>query len=82
MPPYLGYISSGTNGVTNGTSLFTSAANSFVSDGLMAEDILIILEGPDEGGHRIASVNNNTSLTLYGTMNGSQTGLELCGGLR
>ena len=69
-PPYLGYKSSGTNGVANGTTTFTSAGNSFTADGLMDDDILIILEGRDEGGHRIQTVNNSTSLTLYNTLNG------------
>ena len=68
-PPYLGYISAGTNGVTNGTAIFTSTGNTFQTDGLIDDDILIILEGRNEGGHRIKSVDSNTALTLYNSMN-------------
>ena len=79
-PPYLGYKSAGSNGVTNQTAAFTSATNTFVTDGLMADDILIILEGQDEGGHRIQTVDNNTGLTLYNSLNGSETGLDFVAG--
>jgi hypothetical protein len=79
-PPYLGYISAGANGSTNGTMTFSSAGNSFTTDGLIDDDILIILEGQDEGGHRIKSVDSNTALTLYNTMNGSESGLDFVAG--
>jgi adhesin/invasin len=79
-PPYLGYISAGTNGATNGTTTFTSSSNSFITDGLMDDDLLIILEGRNEGGHRIKSVDSNTALTLYNTMNGSESGLDFVAG--
>ncbi len=80
VPPYFGYLSSGTDGAANGTATFTSPTGTFVADGVMAEDILIILGGRNEGGHRIASVNNNTSVTLYNTLNVSETGLNYLAG--
>jgi adhesin/invasin len=79
-PPYLGYISAGANGSTNGTVTFSSAGNSFNNDGLIDDDLLIILEGQDEGGHRIKSVDSNTALTLYNMMNGSESGLDFVAG--
>jgi hypothetical protein len=79
-PPYLGYISNGIDGATEGSATFTSAASSFISDGLVAEDILIILNGQNEGGHRILSVANNTTLTLYNTLHGPESGLNFVAG--
>lgn len=79
-PPYLGYISAGTNGMTNGTTSFNSAGNTFMTDGLMDDDLLVILEGEDEGGHRIKEVNSNFSLTLYNSMNSIESGLDFVAG--
>jgi len=82
-PPYLGYLSGGFDGVTAGTKTFASASTDFPGDGVMDEDILIILEGRNEGGHRIDTVNTPIAtgqITLYNTMIGTETALDFVAG--
>ncbi len=64
---------SGTDGVTNGSTTFTSAGD-FAAAGVVPGDKLRIKDGVDVGVYVIANVVT-TTLTLVGTPAGSETGL-------
>ena len=71
-----GYKSSGLDGATNNvTNTFTSGTNFVTDDGVTQFDTLIILEGNDEGGH-IIDVPTDGNVTLFGILNGTDTGLD------
>jgi len=75
-----GYKSMNSDGVTDGTSAFASAAGTnFSSDGVVQFDTLIILEGQDEGGHIINTPTNGTVTLLY-DLTGSESVLDFVAG--
>lgn len=77
--PNNGYKSNGADGVTNGTTTFTSASTNFSGDGVGQNNTLIILEGQDEGGYIISTVGT-TTVTLVTTLSGTETNLDFVAG--
>jgi len=63
------------DGVTNGTTTFTSATYAFTTSGVVAGDIVTIGSGNNIKRYVVASVTNETTLVLVNAATGSETAL-------
>jgi hypothetical protein len=72
-------LNAGNSGQTNGTNIFTAANENFLASGLQQGDTLVILEGRDEGGHRIEAPGN-TDLVLSDGLMGSEENIQFVAG--
>lgn len=64
-------LEAGSDGVSNGTAVFTSAGSKFQAAGLLAGDLLTIADAVDTGDngtYKIKSVDSQTQLTLETTL--------------
>jgi hypothetical protein len=62
--------------VTTATSaVVTSASSTFVGDGVMAGDRIVIGTGSDAGTYTVSSVDSETQITLTSTLSTSSTGI-------
>lgn len=55
---------SGTDGVTNGTSAFTSSSSNFITAGVREGDLLIISSGPNSDTYTITQISTSDTLQV------------------
>ena len=65
----------GTDGVTNGTSTFSSASATFSTNKVSVGDRVWLETGTDKGVFTVLTVASNTALTLSPTPGASETGI-------